>query len=198
MGLGNHLLLTVFPFFREFLHIITFVGLLLFLPLSEAISNTFIAKFKIEQQTTSSEYLNEEEKSLRRKLPASFCNNNQQQSAVSECLTEEEKSLRRTFHDTPFYLRLLEPRTFLLHFANSFFSTLLVLQRKLQSRKQLNSISDEQDPMDTSLKSLKDKDEIQVILTAAKIFSVSTAFIITFAIIIHSQDSVLNMELIYR
>ena len=100
---------------------------------------------------------------------------------------------------------------------------LLVLQQKWKSREQFDSISTyEQDPLNTSLKSTKDeevewslhmqhgkssKDEeemekggfaLQMTLTAAKIFSASVASAITFAILVHSQDSVLAMELTYR
>ena len=39
---------------------------------------------------------------------------------------------------------------------------------------------------------------VHVTLFAAKIFSVSVSFSITYAIMVHSQDSVLAMELTYR
>merc|ERR1719237_1878428 len=55
-------------------------------------------------------------------------------------------------------------------------------------------------------KSSKDEEEVekeesaafQMTLIAAKIFSVSVASAITYAILVHSQDSVLDMELTYR
>ena len=208
-------------YFRDFLHILNFVGLLLFLPLIEAIGNMVVAKIKEEQQAASSECRTEEEKSLR-------SNNNQQQQEVksSESFTKEN-FLRRKLSDERFHLRLLAPSTFLLHFANSLCSLFLIFHQKWRRRKQFNSISIyEQDPVKNPLKSSKDeemskevewslhmqhgkssKDEeevekegsaFQMTLIAAKIFSVSVASAITYAILVHSQDSVLDMELTYR
>merc|ERR1719458_1221941 len=110
---------------RDFLHILNFVGLLLFLPLIEAIGNVVVAKFEVEQQAASSECRTEEEKSLR-------SNNNQQQQEVksSESLTKEN-FLRRKLSDERFHLRLLAPFTFLLHFANSLCSLFLIFHLRL-------------------------------------------------------------------
>ena len=199
-------MLTVFPYFRDFLHILNFVGLLLFLPLIEAIGNMVVAKFIVEEQAASSECRTEEEKSLR-------SNNNQQQEVKSSKSFTKENSLRRKFSDERFHLRL---STFLLHFANSLCSLFLIFHQKWRRRKQPNSISIyEQVPLnkkevERSLhmqheKSSKDEEEVdkersafQMTLIAAKVFSVSVASTITYAILVHSQDSVLDMELTFR
>jgi len=143
--------------------------------------------------------------------------------ASSESFTKEN-SLRRKFSDERFHLRL---STFLLHFANSLCSLFLIFHQKWRRRKQPNSISIyEQVPLNNPLKSSKDeemskeverslhmqhekssKDEeevdkersaFQMTLIAAKVFSVSVASTITYAILVQSQDSVLDMELTFR
>ena len=107
-----------------------------------------------------------------------------------------------------FSLRL-NARLFLLHFSRSLFCLLPVLQTKWEHRRtfpQSRTTSKQLQQLDSRVESSIDKDmeprqvegSLHVALMAAKLFSTIISSIKVNVILVHSQDSVLALELSHR
>lgn len=97
----------------------------------------------------------------------------------------------------------LDPGLFLLHFSQSLFCLLPVLQTKWEHRTlpQSSTTSKQLQQPDSFVKDMEPRQadgSLHFALMAAKLFSTIISTIIVNAILVHSQDSVLALELSHR
>ena len=132
-----------------------------------------------------------------------------QQQELEDKTNIAEKSTSRVKKLLDYFCLHLNVRLFLLHFSRSLFCLLPVLQTKWEHRRtfpQSSTTSKQLQQLDSRVESSIDKDmeprqvegSLHVALMAAKLFSTIISTIIVNVILVHSQDSVLALELSHR
>ena len=132
-----------------------------------------------------------------------------QQQELEDKTNIAEKNASRVKKLLDYFCLHLNARLFLLHFSRSLFCLLPALQTKWEHRRtfpQSSTTSKELQQLDSRVESSIDKDmeprhvegTFHVALMAAKLFSTIISTIIVNVILVHSQDSVLALELSHR
>ena len=131
-----------------------------------------------------------------------------QQQELEDKTNKAEKNASRVKKLLDYFCLHLNARLFLLHFSRSLFCLLPALQTKWEHRRtfpQSSTTSKQLQQLDSRVESvLKDvkprqvEGSLHVALMAAKLFSTIISTIIVNVILVHSQDSVLALELSHR
>ena len=129
-----------------------------------------------------------------------------QQQELEDKTNMAEKNALRVKKLLDYFCLHLNARLFLLHFSRSLFCLLPALQTKWEHRRtspQSSTTSKQLKQLDSCVESSIDKDmeprqvegSLHVALMAAKLFATIISTIIVNVILVHSQDSVLALEL---
>ena len=133
----------------------------------------------------------------------------QQQQELEDKTNKAEKNGSHVKKLLDYFCLHLNARLFLLHFSRTLFCLLPALQTKWENRRtfpQSSTTSKELQQLDSRVESSIDKDmeprqvegSLHVALMAAKLFATIISTIIVNVILVHSQDSVLALELSHR
>ena len=127
-----------------------------------------------------------------------------QQQELEDKTNKAEKNALRVEKLLDYFCLHLNAGLFLLHFSRSLFCLLPVLQTKWEHRRtspQSSTTSKQLQQPDSCVKDAKPRQvevSLHVALMAAKLFSTIISTIIVNVILVHSQDSVLALELSHR